>query len=109
MTGGAGADTFLFDSALGKAGGVDIIADFARSQRDKIALDDAVFGALAGGLQVGEFVLGKVAKQADDHLLYDPATGSLIYDANGSGAGGATLFAKLKPGTTLTAADFVIV
>jgi hypothetical protein len=48
------------------------------------------------------------AQDADDRILYDPATGLLAYDADGSGAGAAIAFARLSAGLSLTAADFVV-
>ncbi|KAB2945320.1 MAG: calcium-binding protein, partial [Rhizobiaceae bacterium] len=40
--------------------------------------------------------------------VYNSATGALIYDSNGSAAGGATQFAILGTGLALTNADFLI-
>ena len=48
-------------------------------------------------------------RQADDHIIYNSATGALIYDTNGNLAGGATQFATLATGLALTAQDFEII
>jgi Ca2+-binding RTX toxin-like protein len=55
------------------------------------------------------FHAGKTAHDANDHVVYDQATGALFYDANGNQAGGVTLFAILTTKPVLTAADFVVV
>jgi len=125
LTGGQGADTFVFDSALGK-GNVDKIADFKHAQGDKIMLDTAIFKALnpvidpadqadvgdipitIGALDKKAFHIGKSAKTADQHIIYNQKTGALYYDADGSGAGAAVKFAQLKAGTVLQAWDFIV-
>ena len=43
----------------------------------------------------------------NDHTIYQPGTGHLIYDANGSAAGGQTLFAVLAPHLHLQVTDFI--
>lgn len=104
LTGGSGADTFRFDTALGPSN-IDSITDFA-SGSDRIELDRSVFGALdAGGLAAAAFETGTAATTAQTRIIYDPATGSIYYDADGSGAGDMVLFAVLSPGTALTASD----
>ena len=45
----------------------------------------------------------------DDHIIYNKATGALIYDANGSAAGGAVQFATLVNKPALQASDFVVI
>ncbi|HEV8678227.1 MAG TPA: calcium-binding protein [Stellaceae bacterium] len=109
LTGGAGNDAFRFDTALG-ASNVDQIFDFS-SVADKILLDDAVFTAAgaAGTLAAGAFVTGSAAADADDRIIYNNATGALIYDSNGTGAGGATQFALLSTGLALTNSNFTVV
>lgn len=103
-----GSDVFEFTSALG-AGNVDRIADFA-SGTDTIALDDAVFTALATGqLGAGAFATGTQAADADDRIIYDSDTGALYYDADGNGSGAAVQFATLSAGLTLSASDFVVI
>jgi Ca2+-binding RTX toxin-like protein len=109
LLGGAGADAFAFVSALG-AGNVDGIGDFNAAD-DVIQLDDAVFVGLGlGGLAPGAFAIGTAAQDADDRIIYDPNTGALYFDGDGSGTGvGAIQFAAIAAGTPLTAADFVVI
>jgi VCBS repeat-containing protein len=108
LQGFGGADTFAFTTALG-AGNVDTIADFL-SATDKIALDDAVFTGLGlGGLPPSVFHIGTEATDEDQRIIYDDATGQLYYDADGSGAEAAVLFATVDPGTIITAGDFTVI
>jgi Ca2+-binding RTX toxin-like protein len=61
-----------------------------------------------GSLEASAFALGILATDADDRILYDPATGALRYDADGNGGFAATEFARLGSGLALTHADFVV-
>jgi Ca2+-binding RTX toxin-like protein len=110
LTGFAGADTFVFADALG-AGNIDMITDFAFGI-DRIQLAGAAgqsFAALAtGSLRAGTLVIGSAALDADDYLIYNSATGALLYDADGNGAGAAVQFATLSTGLGLTVADFIV-
>jgi len=108
LTGGAGYDNFVFDTALGK-NNVDRITDFSVAD-DTILLNAAIFGAAgpAGYLAQGAFQTGSVASEADDRILYDAASGNIFYDADGSGAGAAVLFAQVTPGLGLTHMDFIV-
>ena len=107
LIGLGGADTFAFTTALGAAN-VDTIHDF-ESGIDTIALDDAIFAGLTtGALDPEAFATGTAATEADDRIIYDPATGRLFYDADGSGAGAQVLFARVTAGLALTHADFNI-
>lgn len=108
LAGFGGADSFRFSTALGP-GNVDAIADFV-SGTDRIRLDDAVFAGVGGlgALAAGAFVTGTAAGDADDRIIYNGATGQLFFDADGSGAGAAVLFATLTGHPTLVASDFVI-
>ena len=109
LFGRGGADSFAFTSALGN-GNVDHILDFMSGGLDRIALDDAVFAGLTpGALPNGAFALGSSAQEADDRILYNPQTGQLFFDADGSGAGAAVLFAIVTPGTGLSASDFTVI
>ena len=108
LLGGGGPDAFVFSTALG-ASNIDSLPDFAVGQ-DKIYLDHSIFAALsAGALSASAFKVGSAATDADDRIIYDPATGALYYDADGNGSGTAVQFAVLHEGLGVTAADFHIV
>lgn len=104
LEGGADADTFVFDTALG-AGNVDTISDFSVAD-DVIHLSTAVFNIGAGTLTAGAFAVGSAATDVDDRIIYNSATGALLYDADGNGAGAAVQFATLATGLALTNDDF---
>ena len=99
LTGFAGADTFRFTNAP-VAGVVDRITDYGNGA-DVIQLDAAAFGLAAGALPAGALALGTSARDADDRILYDAATGTLAFDADGSGSGAAIAFAQIGAGLTL--------
>ena len=108
MHGGKGADTFVF-AAIPSPANLASIADFTPG-KDRIALDADVFGGLAAGkLAASAFALGASAGDADDRILYDPATGILRYDADGAGGGAAVAFGSLAPGLTPSHKDFIII
>ena len=111
LTGLAGKDFFAFSTELG-SGNVDAIADFNVAD-DTIRLDNAIFTALTetGVLDPSLFKDNAIApRDADDRIIYNSNTGSLFYDADGTGtAFVAVKFASLAPGLALTAADFVVI
>lgn len=110
LTGGLGADTFLFSTALNAATNRDTITDFNIAD-DTVALDHAIFTTLgaAGTLAAEAFHVGTAAADANDRIIYNPATGTLTYDTNGNAAGGAVQFANIGTGQALTNADFMVV
>ncbi len=112
LTGGTGKDTFNFNTALSATTNVDRITDFSVAD-DTIQIDDAVFKSIA---KTGELLSGYfrsndtgVAQDANDHIIYEKDTGKLYYDADGTGAVGAVLFASVKAGLSLTYADFFVI
>ncbi len=108
LTGGAGADTFVFSKAPA-AGNIDTITDFVVVD-DTIQLAKSVFAALpAGVLDTAAFFIGSAAHTASDRIIYNSATGALLYDSDGTGSAAAQQFATLSPGLALTHADFIVV
>jgi Ca2+-binding RTX toxin-like protein len=105
LTGGGGSDKFVF-SIL--SGATDTISDFTHLA-DDIVVSAAAFG---GGLIAGGAVVvttGPAVGAGIAQMVYIGATGDLFWDVNGASAGGATLFARLSAGLTLTSADFAVI
>ncbi len=110
LDGGNGADIFLFNSALGPAN-IDSIAGF-NVVDDTIWLDRSVFSAMTntGALAAGAFINAAAAINADNHIIFNSATGGLYYDADGNGAGAAIQFATMSNMVgKLSTADFVMI
>jgi Ca2+-binding RTX toxin-like protein len=108
MTGGAGLDTFRLSTAL--TANVDTITDFSVVD-DTIQLENAIFTQFAatGTLNVANFVKASAAVDVDDYVIYNPASGALLYDADGFGAGVAVQIAALGVNLALTNADFTVI
>jgi Ca2+-binding RTX toxin-like protein len=108
LTGDAGADRFVFSAPPG-ASHADTITDFTPGS-DRIVLLLSAYSALPGpgALPNGLFVAGPAPLNGNDRILHDAVTGALSYDADGTGAAGAQVFAIVTPGLVLTAADFLI-
>jgi Ca2+-binding RTX toxin-like protein len=106
LTGLGGNDSFLFTSALNAASNVDVITDF-NVAADTIVLSSAIFTSFTGeDVSAGEFVSGAAAQDANDRIIYNSATGALLYDSDGNGGTDAIQFAELSPGLALTHLDF---
>jgi Ca2+-binding RTX toxin-like protein len=77
---------------------------------DEILLSDDVFSGIAeGALAAAAFHTGSAATDANHHVIYDNVSGNLYFDADGTGAIEAQLFAILQPGLNLSAADFTVI
>ena len=100
-----GADTFSFDN-LGQTI-VTFIGDFTAGT-DKIGFEWFEFSS-SSPFPASAFVNGPVAGDADDRVIYNPATGELFYDADGAGSGAQHLFAILSNAPPISAADFVVI
>ena len=112
LTGGLGADVFLFNTALNSATNHDTINDY-NVVADTIQLENAIFTLLTatGTLAANLFENTSIAGQSGSEVIvYDKANGDIYYDTNGAGAaGGLVRFADVTNNTALTAADFVVV
>ena len=109
LTGGAGADLFSFTIKPITAN-ADKITDFSVTD-DTIQMDRLRFTPLTttGVLDAANFVTATAAVDSDDYVIYNPATGALLYDADGNGAGAAVRIALLGVDLALTPADIVII
>ena len=112
LTGRGGADEFLFTTALNSSTNVDRIRDFDVAE-DSIGLSYRafpVFTAWPDGhyLPAQNFLVGTSATHSWFQFVYNPETGSLYYDYDGSGPGQAVRFAKLSPNLALTSGNFYV-
>ncbi|MEH1815655.1 MAG: choice-of-anchor D domain-containing protein [Nostoc sp.] len=118
LVGGIGADSFLYDtnSIFNSAVvGIDTIADFNRSQGDKIVLDKTTFTAITSVVGTGfsnasDFQISSLGALSNAVIVYDQMTGQLLYNQNGSvaGLGSGGQFAQLTGAPYVTASDFII-
>src|SRR4051812_10123869 len=117
LTGGAGADTFLFERAFngGVPSAAAAIADFSVGV-DRLTFDGAGYtrigtsGAMAADDPLFFAAAGATSgHDADDRLVYDTGTGNLYYDADGSGSGAAVHVATLQGAPALRPSDVSVV
>ena len=107
LTGLGGNDTFVFNTPLG-TNNVDHITDF--SVNYTIELDKAVFGSLKKGfLEQDAFYVGSSSHDNSDRIIYDPVTGAVSYDTDGTGKAAAVQFATLDTRPAVANLDFFIV
>lgn len=116
LTGGTGADQFVFDayfsSFSASTDGVDVIADFNPAEGDKlvIPLDSFNLGSLAAGpLPANLLRVGASATTSTQRFIYNPATGALFYDFDGSGSFTQEQIASLSSGLTLSNSSFEVI
>jgi len=76
--------------------------------QDCIVLDDFADILPAGYLAKSHFHVGTEAETSDQVVIYDKKSGSIFYDADGSGTGTQFLLAKVTAGTKLHADDFFV-
>ncbi|MBP0496504.1 M10 family metallopeptidase C-terminal domain-containing protein [Roseomonas sp. SG15] len=109
LVGGLGADHYRYFSAVE---GGDTVRGFV-SGVDKIDISAAGFGGglTQGGLASSWFVASTTGASTEAHaqLVYETDTGRLSWDADGTGAGAATLIATLSGHPSLTNSDFNII
>jgi hypothetical protein len=116
LTGGAGADLFVFETALDAVGNRDVLTDY-QPGIDRIQLKASIFtgsGTAGSTLSPGFFRAGPGAisgADANDRIILNTTTGQLAYDGDGSGRRASIAFAQLPAGIVplITAADFQIV
>lgn len=108
---GAGAAIKLFCSLV-----LPVVFDVVTSalgtaaKSDQISLSKSIFTEIDNGvLNTDAFCdLNTTTETADHRILYDKGTGSIFYDADGSGSIAAIKFAEVQSGLALTASHFVV-
>lgn len=110
LLGDGGLDIFIFNTAL-SASNIDTIQGFVTAD-DVIYLENAILRSLTtvGVLNANNFVTGTRAIDANDYVIYNNATGALLYDSDGSGNVAAVQVAVLVGVIgTVTANDFMVI
>ncbi|WP_295578622.1 CARDB domain-containing protein, partial [uncultured Lamprocystis sp.] len=103
LTGGAGADVFRF--VIASEGG-DRLTDFT-SGSDKLQVVGGNFG-MTPGVTPRFFASAASLTGTGAAFIYTQSTGTLVFDRNGTTAGGASTLAMLNAGTALRATDFQV-
>ena len=121
LVGGSGADTITTGAGQdyiyfqGQAEGKDTITDWRANGFDLICIDEPTFGAgltvnqyLSEAGNANRFVAGTAATAAIGQFLWNSATSTLSWDADGTGGGAAVQLVTLTGITSLTAGDVLI-
>ena len=109
LTGHGGYDAFVFTHKPSSSN-VDTITDFS-VRSDTIVLSTAIFkgvGAAGRDMKASAFWTGTAAQDTNDRIIYNKATGSVLYDPDGTGSRSAVEFAKIDANLKLTYKDFYI-
>ena len=115
LTGRGGPDDFRFSTPLNASTNVDRVTDFNVSE-DLIVLVYSAFLAfvysdttLVRPLNPSSFHIGTSATAPLHRIVYNPQTGALYYDNDGSKPTPAVHFATLSPHLALTSDNFEVV
>lgn len=115
LVGGGGSDTFVFNTIPDISRNIDTVSDFTPGT-DRIEIDggaDGVFPNLPVGplSSVALDIVGdSTPARPETRFIYDPSTGALYFDQDGTAATGAApgQFALLANKPALTYNDFLI-
>jgi serralysin len=110
LAGNAGRDSFIFDARPSRTANSDRIVDFNVAD-DGFILDNGVFTKLmkTGKLSSAAFWTGAAAHDANDRIIYNKATGAVLYDADGTGRTASVQFAVVGKNLKMSPADFFVV
>jgi len=84
-----------------------VVTDFDPAS-DAMVPRQTMFPAIGPALDGNEFVIAAAAQDASDRLIYNDATGALLYDPDGTDAAPAVHFATLSPGLPLALDHFTV-
>jgi Ca2+-binding RTX toxin-like protein len=121
LVGGTGADTITtglgqdYIYFQGQGEGTDTVLDWRANGYDIICIDEPSFNAgltvnqyLSGPGNSGRFVAGTTATAAQGQFLWNSATSTLSWDADGTGNGAAVQLVILTGITSLSASDILV-
>jgi Ca2+-binding RTX toxin-like protein len=118
LDGGGGQDWFLFDTPLDAMWNIDTITNFSVVD-DTIRLDATIFSSSLvpdNSVAGSQFFIGAAAGDANHRIIYNNATGAVLYDSDGTGPTPHIQFATLSAGLAdptdpdpLTNFDFFVV
>lgn len=105
LTGGAGADKFVFNTKFGSTN-VDTITDFV-SGEDVLVISKKIAKKLAKNFTEDNFVYSNKAENSNDYLIFNTQNNTLYYDADGSGSKSDAVEIVVV-GTMIDFADIVV-
>ena len=113
LTGGLGTDHFVFTDGADTSG-PDVITDFSSGSDpaglDHIDLSHKGFAGLGplGVMDTSHFSIGS-AQSGAAQVIWNPATGVLTFDADGTGNGAAVAFAQIPSNRVVHFFDFDLI
>ena len=113
LAGGSGRDVFVFDTKQNRRSNVDKLYDFSVKD-DAIWLDNKVFAELGKGsprgamIKADMFARSAKAQDRNDRIIYDPSSGTMYYDTDGTGPKAQVKFAILPKNLKVTYHDFFV-
>lgn len=105
LTGGAGADKFVFNTKFGSTN-VDDITDFV-SGEDVLVISKKIAKKLAKNFTEDNFVNSNKAEDSNHYLIFNSENNTLYYDADGSGSKSDAV-AIVVVGTMIDFGDIVV-
>ena len=92
LDGGGGKDTYFFKEPPDS--GIDTIVKFQSGEKFKVAAAD-FSGLSKGALSADQFVKGTTAEDGEDRFIYDPTSGAVYHDRDGTGSAAQEQFAVI--------------
>lgn len=109
VTGGAGADTFVVGLFQPGTSGSMKVTDFTNGVDRVVIISEGLFNFPAFGTPPESAIAeGTSAKDADDRIIYDQASGNLWLDVDGTGATAQQLVANFGAGHAADITDVVL-
>ena len=110
MTGGTGADRFVFSSTADSSNSAarDVITDFHHAEADLIDVSVPDANTTVTGYQAFTFIGTQSFHHIAGELHYTAATGGVIVSGDVNGDGIADLSIDVQSVTSLVATDFVL-